>query len=136
MDTGAWIALRVRDDRYHVAAGEAWVRLLASSYALLTTNLVVGETYTYLRQHYGFDVAWRLLEELDRSRRLTPAHVTPEEERDAYAILRQYRDHAFSFVDATSFALMRSLGLTYAFAFDVHFAIAGFTRIPVDAPVP
>jgi predicted nucleic acid-binding protein len=61
--------------------------------------------------------------------------VSAEHEAQAYAILRQYRDHAFSYVDATSFAFMYSAGITDAFAFDAHFRVAGFTRIPVDRPV-
>ena len=41
-------------------------------------------------------------------------------------------DHPFSFVDATSFALMHQQRIGHAFAFDVHFATAGFLRIPLD----
>ena len=44
-------------------------------------------------------------------------------------------DQEFSFVDATSFAVMRGERIRHAFAFDQHFATAGFTRIPVDLPV-
>ena len=43
-----------------------------------------------------------------------------------------YSDHPFSFVDGTSFALMRQQRIRFAFAFDTHFATAGFVRIPMD----
>jgi predicted nucleic acid-binding protein len=38
-------------------------------------------------------------------------------------------------VDATSFAFMRAERIRHAFAFDSHFATAGFLRVPVDVGV-
>jgi predicted nucleic acid-binding protein len=133
VDSGAWIALRLREDQHHEVASRAWERLVFGS--VVTTNLVVGETYTYLRRRRGHTEAWRFLDTLNGMRRLTRAFITPEIEALAYPILRQYNDHDFSYVDATSFAFMRSAGISDAFAFDAHFATAGFTRIPVDKPV-
>jgi predicted nucleic acid-binding protein len=51
-------------------------------------------------------------------------------EREAEQLLRQFRDQRLSYVDAVSFAVMRSLGVTDAFAFDQHFSTAGFVRVP------
>jgi len=36
---------------------------------------------------------------------------------------------------SVSFAVMRAERMRHAFAFDQHFAAAGFTRIPADVPV-
>ena len=60
------------------------------------------------------------------------AHHTEQVERQAYEILERFADHPFSFVDATSFALMRQQRTRHAFAFDIHFATAGFLRVPAD----
>ena len=46
--------------------------------------------------------------------------------------LTRFRDHPFSFVDGVSFAVMADEGLPSAFAFDHHFAVAGFLRVPTD----
>jgi predicted nucleic acid-binding protein len=46
------------------------------------------------------------------------------------ALLHRYAEHPFSFVDGTSFAVMRHERIQHAFAFDTHFAIAGFVRVP------
>jgi uncharacterized protein len=43
-----------------------------------------------------------------------------------------FADHPFSLVDATSFAVMRQQRIQHAFAFDAHFATAGFLRLPQD----
>ena len=51
----------------------------------------------------------------------------------AEAILAQFEDQDVSYVDATSFTVMRNLRLTSAFAFDHHFSVAGFhlvTQLP------
>ncbi len=44
--------------------------------------------------------------------------------------MERYSDQAFSFVDATSFVVMRNQRISYGFAFDGHFAAAGFTVLP------
>jgi predicted nucleic acid-binding protein len=72
---------------------------------------------------------------LDESRRVERLFVGKEQEARAYRLLRQDADQDFSFVDATSFAAIRAERIRHAFAFDQHFATAGFTRVPVDVPV-
>lgn len=51
-------------------------------------------------------------------------------EEDAWAILEAHTDKAWSYVDATSFALMEREGLSEAFCFDRHFAQRGLTVLP------
>jgi predicted nucleic acid-binding protein len=103
VDTGAWFALQVID-----------------------------ETYTLLRVTKGYAVARRFLEKIAQSPKLERLFITEALERQAYDLLHRYADHPFSFVDATSFALMRQQRIRHAFAFDRHFATAGFLRIPGD----
>lgn len=66
---------------------------------------------------------------------MTLVHVDEATEVDAHALLRRYADQDFSFVDGTSFACMRRRRLRAAFAFDKHFATAGFARVPIDEEV-
>jgi predicted nucleic acid-binding protein len=135
VDSGAWYAIQVADDEWHAEAAETLHDLLAGPHSLVTTNHVVGETYTLLRITCGHAVAIRFLDRLEETRRLETIFVPEEWEKRAYTILRQYADQDFSFVDATSFAVMRAARIRHAFAFDQHFATAGFARIPHDLPV-
>ena len=60
-------------------------------------------------------------------------HLTPElDERLRRKAARQQRSvQAFSFMDCTSFALMRALGATDAFTFDrADSSTAGFVVVP------
>lgn len=132
VDTGAWFALQVPDDAWHAPAAFALQRILGQGRTLLTTNLVVGETYSLLVRTHGHAAAWRFLDVLARSPRLQRIHVDTKAEQEAYELLRRFADQAFSYVDGTSFAVMRRRRLREAFAFDRHFATAGFLRIPVD----
>ena len=52
-------------------------------------------------------------------------------EREASALrwLRLHDEREYSFVDATSFAVMEGLHVTEAFAFDGDFAAAGFVEL-------
>lgn len=132
VDTGAWFALQVVDDQYHPLAKDVFPRLLKAYRNLVTTNHVIGETYTLLRTAKGFAEAWRFLETLERSPRVERLFVPPQIEEEAYQLLHQYSDHPFSFVDGVSFCIMKKERITHAFAFDSHFAAAGFTRVPLD----
>ena len=56
--------------------------------------------------------------------------MVPEElEGEAVRWLRRHDEREYSFVDATSFATMRSLRIREALAFDGDFAAAGFTEL-------
>lgn len=135
VDAGAWFAIQVSDDAHHNAARRAFPVILEGCRSLVTSNLVIGETYTLLRITKGYREAKRFLDRLAHSKKLERVYVTEHLEQQAYQILERFSDHAFSFVDATSFALMRQERLRHAFAFDVHFRTAGFPTIPGDVRI-
>ena len=126
VDTSAWYALADRTDTYHSPAVVIAGRLRAARRALLTTNHVAGESYTLLRARLGHAAAQEFLRRLRASADTQRTFVPEAWEDAAEALLDQYHDQAFSYVDATSFITMRRLGLREAFAFDHHFAVAGF----------
>jgi len=138
VDAGAWIALSNDKDTYHQAAKAIYPRLLKEYRKVLTTNLVVAEAYVNLRMTLGHRPAVSFLDSLRQSPRIQKVYSTPDLEQEAEKILRQYADQActersernFSFTDAVSFALMRQRGIGEAFAFDRHFATAGFVLVP------
>jgi predicted nucleic acid-binding protein len=127
VDSSFWIALVSERERRH---GDA-VRLLerASGVRLVSSNHVRGETWTFLRGRHGHRIAVRAFERMERRPRLAVAFVTEELEGEALDWLRRHDERPYSFVDATSFALMRTLKITEAFAFDADFAAAGFVQL-------
>lgn len=134
VDTSAWYAIQVVDDAHHSRARDIFPELLKKSRKLITSNHVIGETYTLLRVTRGYNEAMRFITLVRESPRLEEYFADQEMERNAYALLQRYQDHLFSFVDGLSFTIMRKLRIRECFAFDAHFAIAGFNRIGIDTP--
>jgi len=56
-----------------------------------------------------------------REARIPVLAPDPVDLEAAWRIAQDYSDQSFSFVDCTTFAMMERLGITDAFAFDVHF---------------
>lgn len=105
---------------------------LGATEQVLTTNLVVGETWTYLRRKDGHRTGTAFLDRIEiltAHGKLAAHRVAPEEERKAWMWLRQHDERAYSFVDATSFQVMRDRRLREALAFDEDFAAAGFIEM-------
>lgn len=135
VDTSAWYALQITDDANHEKARDIFPRLLKKSGKLITSNHVIGETYTLLRMSRGYDAAMRFIRLIRESPRLEEYFADQEMERKAYVLLQQYRDQSFSFVDGLSFSIMKDEKIQSCFAFDIHFHIAGFNRIGIDSPL-
>lgn len=127
VDTSFWIALQMPGDAHHPAAAEL-LRTHAAA-PLATTNHVRGETWTFLRRRAGHRFAVRFLDHVDRSPRIEVLRVDEEVERDALHWLRRHDEREYSFVDATSFAVMRKRKIAEALAFDGDFAAAGFVEL-------
>jgi predicted nucleic acid-binding protein len=127
VDTSYWVALRNRSDPRHEMA----VALLEQheSTALITTNHVIGETWTFLRRRAGHKSAVSFIDLFEESPRANAVTVDPETEDDAFRWLRKHDEQEYSFVDATSFAVMRSLRINSALAFDGDFSAAGFVEL-------
>ncbi len=99
---------------------------------LFTTNHVCGETWTFLRRKSGHASAVGFLDAVKRSPRVIFFHVTDELEKQAVRWLRQHSEREYSFVDATSFAVMKTERIREALAFDGDFSAAGFIELRVD----
>ena len=88
-----------------------------------------GETWTLLRRRGGHRDGVFFLDRLEHAPRLRIEFATSELESEALRWLRRHDERAYSFVDATSFALMRKLRIREALAFDGDFAAAGFVEL-------
>lgn len=131
VDTGAWLAVVHRRDQYHTAAAAALRRLREERRRLVITNLILAELHLHLvhamgpiraAQHVQTILADPLIEEVFADRSLQAAAFTDW--------IQRFSDQPFTFTDAVSFAVMRSRGITAAFTFDRHFAVAGFRPLP------
>ena len=127
VDTSFWVALRNARDPHHAHAAALLVEHADTT--LLTTNHVRGETWTYLRRRAGHGSAVAFLDTIDASPRVRIETVDLAAETTAIAWLRVRDEREYSFVDATSFVVMRQRRITDALAFDGDFSAAGFVEV-------
>jgi uncharacterized protein len=127
VDTSFWVALRNRRDARHDEALALLER--HSAMPLVTSNQVRGETWTFLRRRSGHGAAVDFLDAVERSPRLAVVSADDAIETEALRWLRRHDEREYSFVDATSFALMRARRIREALAFDGDFAAAGFIEL-------
>ncbi len=66
---------------------------------------------------------------LEATSKVAVVRIEERLEVEALRWLRRHDEREYSFVDATSFALMRSLRIKEAFAFDGDFSAAGFVEL-------
>jgi len=130
-DTSWWVAWALPDDARHRDALAVLARIGAGE-QVLTTNLVIGETWTFLRRRDSHRTAVSFLDRLsalESDRKLKVHAVTGEQESRAWAWLRRHDEREYSFVDATSFEVMSTRRLREVLAFDNDFSAAGFTEM-------
>ena len=133
VDTGAWIALAVRQDQLHFSAAAHARRLALARTPLLATNYVMLETYTYIRYHYDHQKALAfdtIIQNLIQMGRLMIAWVTEDVHGRALDIFRKYDDQVFSVADCASFVIARDRKIREVFGFDRHFLTMGFILKP------
>jgi len=128
VDTSGLYAVLDAGDVFHDRAGKAWRTWVDHDVPLVTTNYVVLEATSLLRNRLGIGAAASLhramvpmLQVEWVTRRIHEAGVN--------RLLRADR-RRLSLVDCTSFEMMNVLKLASAFSFDAHFARHGFSCVP------
>lgn len=118
-------------DNHHQRIKSTYTTLLNNYNLLITTNLVISETFSLIRYRLPLDSdkPFSFLNLIDRSKNIQKITSTPELEQKAKSLLVKYNDHRFSYVDAVSFSLMANKGFEYALTLDHHFSTMGFTIV-------
>ncbi len=131
VDASAWYPIAVISHPDHARLAAALTERVRRGMRIVTTNLVVAESHALLVNRAGHDPAVRFL----RSARAHPNVVvssTPELELRALVDwIAPYDDHAFTLADAVSFTVMTERRIRDALTLDRHFAVAGFTMVPL-----
>ncbi len=125
VDTSAIYALMDRSDVGHDRAIRASERLIGND--LVTHSYVLAETISLVRRRLGPDATAQLLDEFLPALRVVD--VDEALRSSATAAFRDSVGSAVSFVDRTSFELMRQSGVSRAFALDSDFETAGFVLV-------
>jgi predicted nucleic acid-binding protein len=129
VDTSALYALFVPVDAKHRVASAILLELSREHTPLLTTDLVLLESYILVHARMGRVGLLRFRDIIARSPWLECIVMTPEHQTQAWRLIEQRSDKEYSFVDAASFVVMRVLGVERAFTFDADFSREGFEML-------
>lgn len=129
VDSGAWIALALTRDPLHAQAREQWEILQGAGAKLHTSIPVVIETFTFLERNANRDVALTWKGSIYKPGIVKILACELRDLEQSWEYFRRPDLHKLSAVDATSFAIMKRARMRIAFAFDHHFAVAGFRLV-------
>lgn len=134
VDTSGWAESVLGNTSNHLAM-EAYARQLFADEqrTVVTTDDVLNEVVALLTATSRGVPRPKIIGLINSIRNATHVriiHVDASMWDAAWAMLEQFTDKSWSLVDATSFIVMRQLGISEAFTSDQHFAQAGFMRVP------
>jgi predicted nucleic acid-binding protein len=129
-DTSAIVGRIVQRDQYHQTSLAFWDSLAETGRLCFTSNLVLAEAITLIARRTSYAFAADQARELYSSKILTILRPELEDEIRAIHLPAKFADQGVSFVDCTSFAIMRRMGIDDVFGFDQHFSMAGFHLRP------
>lgn len=127
VDTSALYALANVLDPHHEAAAR-FVRENATP--LVASSVVFVETVSLISKRISKAHAVKFGTRLRGSRWLVLHEITDLLHEQAWELFAGHRHERFDMVDATSFVLMKALGVTRAFTFDRDFRAQGFAVVP------
>jgi uncharacterized protein len=130
VDTSAFVALRNQAEKEHERARATLAELIGAGVTLFTSNYVFAETYTALLVRVGREEAIEWGRRFRAGVAIELVRLEANVEDEAWEILERHGDKRWSYVDATSFALIERDGGGEAFAFDTHFAQRGLRVLP------
>ncbi|MGQ0624442.1 MAG: type II toxin-antitoxin system VapC family toxin [Sporichthyaceae bacterium] len=123
-DTSFWFARHVTADRNYPLA-----RAITPAPAVLTTELVLGETWTLVNRRVGHEAALACVRAIRRLPGVWVERVSEADHSAAWAWLAAHDEREYSFVDAVSFTVMTRRQVGEALAFDGDFTAAGFVEV-------
>jgi len=133
LDSGAFIARAVTNDKYHDAATATFQAISRRELPFrlqYTSNYVVDEAVTLILYQAGPRLGVDTLHRIRASPSLRVLHVTPEVEAEADRVFGRFALSRVSYTDCTTKVLMDRESIGVAFSFDRDLEVLGFRRIP------
>lgn len=133
VDTSGWASYFDQDDPDHAATSAIIAESIQQQTMLVTTNYILVEIVALfssrrLRIPHADLVTAVTLIKTESGIRIE--HIDPATDEEAWRLVVSRPDKQWSLVDATSFVMMRRLGITEALTADHHFEQTGFIRLP------
>lgn len=119
LEASFWIAYRDERQELHSKARQILIEIFRRRPRIVTTFPILCETHA----HFSRNLKKKrlILEDFWNNPIVNLEAVTHQDQEEAISLLRTHADKAYSLCDATSFVVMRRLGLNQVLSFDEHF---------------
>lgn len=129
-DTWGWVSLAHKNDSHHKNVSSFFRNFITHNGIPVTTDLILAETITILRARTNIDGCHIFIDTLLTSADeggILLARITKERWEKAWKLCKKYHDKPYiSFVDFTSFVVMKELNIREVLSGDSHFEEVGF----------
>lgn len=125
VDTSGFKALVDSKDEFHMRIKPIWQHLSQEDIDLVTSNYILDESFTLIRDRCGVKIVEKFRDILAKSPNLKIIRVSLADEAKAWNWFTKDWSK-LSFTDCVSFALMKRLSIKRVATFDNHFPRAGF----------
>lgn len=134
VDTSAWFALLYDKAAERPEATSTFAEIEKGRFGTpVTTDYVLDETFTLLRQRAGLAPVSRLSALLRQSPSVRRLRVGEAVFEQSLNLMLSRPDKRWSFTDCTSFVTMRETRIPRAFTWDHNFTEAGFEVLPAPS---
>lgn len=124
-DTNIYVALSDQEDATHRKACQLMESLHRRPHLPITSSHIVSESLTVISQKVGKKQSLKFFEDLQNSE-TEIIFVDQEIHQQGLELFAKIKSKNVSFVDATSFVIMKNKGIKVVFTFDQHFKTQGF----------
>ena len=124
IDTSAFYAIFDRRDKNNATASSIWKRIIEESFLLCTSNYIVVETLALLQSRLGFNAVCAFHNDIMGL--VQVLWIDEQIHETAQQIHMSVHRRGLSFVDCSSFVLMRKKAIQKVFCFDRDFEHEGF----------
>jgi predicted nucleic acid-binding protein len=131
VDTSGWAHYLDRKDPLNAVATSLVNKALNQRRRLVTTNYIITELVVLLtsRYHLPRRQVVTAINTIKTDASVEVIFIERAIDNAAWNLLETRLDKAWSLVDASSFVVMKQLGITEALTSDYHFTQAGFRRM-------
>ncbi len=128
IDTSAFFAILDSGDKFYKESRDIFLKLIENEEIFHSSNYIVIETVVLIQNRLGLDALRAFQDEIIP---ILNIHWVDERVHNiAISSLLIAGRKNISFIDYTSFEMMRLLGLKKVFTFDRHFKEQGFKTLP------
>lgn len=128
-DTSGWFSLIIPSESNHDEAKNIADQLQKSKLPFFTSDLVIQETMTLLMARKETEKAKQFWASLNDSKVIRLERIDESRFQKSGDYFVKHIDQGYSFVDASSFILMKEFRIASAVSTDKHFTKAGFKKL-------